>query len=94
MNKSCPPCGGREGEPLQVLEGKRLFGALYSIALGDLKAVLENSAARKGKTVATTAAPRAQVHGEFREQKRGKRVNAFEGGRHGSIKNRTKLGQW
>jgi len=44
----------------KVLEGKRPFGALnvvHSVTLGDLKAVLQNSAVKKGPTFATAAPP-------------------------------------
>jgi adenosine/AMP kinase len=79
----------------KVLEGKRLHG-VYAITLSELKAVVRNSAARKGPVVTITAASTAQVEGEFREQKRRKRVNSSEGERPGSTpsRSRNRLGLW
>jgi hypothetical protein len=76
-----------------VLEGKRLFGALYgvySITLSELKPVLQDTAVKKRPPVATTAAPTAQENGEFREQNKMKWVNSSERDRPGSIKKQDK----
>lgn len=83
----------------RVLEVKTLFGALcglYSLTLTDLKYLLQNGAAKKGKpaavntittTITDTAAPTPALNeGDFPEQKRRKRKNSTEGHRPDSAR--------
>jgi hypothetical protein len=68
----------------RVLGGKSLFGTLcgvYALTLSELKTVLQSGATKKSH-FATVASD----EGNFRKQRRKKRVNSSESGRSGSMK--------